>query len=117
MDAGRDEAFWDWRELPVSHNTNIAGWERMAPPADVLRETCVLHYHSAMDANAWEWMLSLLKETHPDVQQWLSSSYGPLAERRPRYAKAISYVLRGLRSRARDRHIRGCTVYGDPLPT
>lgn len=62
-----------WRSLPHAYNYGISS--RSYPDwfsIEKLREAKILHYHDFMWPDYWNTLISLLKETHPEVADWLA---------------------------------------------
>jgi hypothetical protein len=83
-----------WRELPITYNLAV---DRDAEklPDEQLRSAILLHYHKALERDP-EALFHRLRETHPDLADWLTP-LGPLGDPRNPLAKASCEALRIIR--------------------
>jgi len=68
-----------WREIGPACNFSLTSREPELFKPELLRDQRILHYHDAMEAHTWELLLSTLKQSHPQVHEWLSKE-GPVSD-------------------------------------
>lgn len=87
-----------WRALPYSHNFTMNplthdDWYK----EEQLKEAKVTQYHNSMWPDFWPTFIGCLRNTHPEVTDWLCS-LGPMKNETPLQWRVTSKVLEHFRS-------------------
>jgi hypothetical protein len=98
------------RYLPYSHDyvmsskTHIAWYKE-----ESLREAKIVHYHDSMWPPFFTVFSECLRNTHPDVEQWLAS-LGPMRNEAAAHWRIITKMLNRLRAGQETAYIRSCVI-------
>lgn len=97
-----------FRQLPHSHNYEMGSaihekWYR----EDKLRAARIVHYHDFQWPTHWPTFIDCLKGTHPAVAAWLEP-LGPLRNGAPVTYRAVTKVLRTVRTKGEQRFKAAC---------
>lgn len=96
------------RQLPHSHNYEMGSaiHERWYVE-EKLRAARIVHYHDCLWPAFWPTFMRCLKSTHSDVAAWLEL-LGPLRNEAPVVYRALTRLLRTMRSRGEVRFKSAC---------
>ena len=99
-----------WRALPYTHNYVMSGgthrhWYRR----ENLAAARIVHYHDSMWPPFWPTFLGCLRDTHPEVADWLAP-LGPMSNEAAPAARLVARVLRSLRRSQSERYHSSCAV-------
>ena len=99
-----------WRALPLSYNYGMGSkTHNQWYSEEQLRATKIVHYHDAMWPWFWQTFIDSLNKTHPPVAKWLNS-LGSMKNEAPLQWRAISKLLKEVRSRQLMRYTKTCKV-------
>ena len=98
-----------WEALPYSYNFNVASWEDNEDTAG-LKGAHLIHYHDAMGAHFWPQFLALVKETHPEVYQWLEP-LGPIEDPSSKGALLMTKIIKAKRVAQRNAYQSKLTLF------
>ncbi len=99
-----------WRALTHSHNYAMGSKTHEQWYCEKqLRKARITHYHDAMWPWFWETFIDCLNKAHPQVGEWLSS-LGPMKNEAPAQWRAMSRVLKEIRSRQLTNYTKACKV-------
>ena len=99
----------DWRDLPRSHNFDMASWEKN-DDSQGLACARLLHYHDAMNPHFWPQFLRLIESAQPQLYQWLQP-LGPVVDPSGRASKSWAKSLKIKRVLERNRYQSKMTLY------
>ena len=98
-----------WRDLPRSHNFDVASWEQNEEFAE-MSSAHLLHYHDSMNPHFWPQFLGLLERTHPQLHQWLQP-LGPAVDPSGKAAQMLAKSIKIKRVLQRNRYQSTMTLY------
>ncbi|HIK54990.1 MAG TPA: hypothetical protein IGS37_07495 [Synechococcales cyanobacterium M55_K2018_004] len=99
-----------WKALPHSHNYGLGSKtlaQRYTP--EKLKQAAILHYHDLMWMPHWETLLHILRDTHPEVADWLAPQ-GPLSDQLPFHWQVINKAFKVTRAWQGKRYQQSCRV-------
>jgi hypothetical protein len=99
-----------WRALPYSHDyimTSQSHHEHYQE--DLLRSAKITHYHDSMWHWFWAEFIICLKNTHPEVADWLAPQ-GSLSHPAPWHYRIMGKALRTKRKLQEAAYVRTCRV-------
>jgi hypothetical protein len=99
-----------WRALPHSHDFTMNSrshdqWYQ----EEGLRSAKITHYHDCMWPWFWDEFIGCLKDTHPEVAQWLAPQ-GPLHNPAPWPSRTLAKALRTKRKWQEAAYTKTCRV-------
>jgi hypothetical protein len=102
-----------WRALPYSHDYVMLpkthnSWYK----EELLREAKVVHYHSSMWPPFFPVFQECLRNTHPEIAQWLAM-LGPMRNEAPLHWRILSKMLNEARTRSGAAYRRLCSPVED----
>jgi len=97
-----------WRALPYSHDYIMGSfthdeWYK----EEQLKAARIIHYHDAMWPHFWPVFINCLRDTHPQVADWLSS-IGPMENEAPVYCRSMSKILKYFRTKQESEYKKLC---------
>jgi hypothetical protein len=99
-----------WRALPYSHDYIMTSRTHQEHyKEEMLRSAKITHYHDSMWHWFWAEFIQCLKNTHPEVADWLAPQ-GSLSHPAPWHYRMLGKALRTKRKRQEAAYVKACRV-------
>ncbi|MBW4516565.1 MAG: hypothetical protein KME11_15250 [Timaviella obliquedivisa GSE-PSE-MK23-08B] len=99
-----------WRALPYSHDYIMSSRSHQeCYQEELLRSAKIIHYHDSMWHWFWAEFIQCLKNTHPEVADWLAP-LGSLTHPAPWHYRVMGKALKTKRKRQEAAYVEACRV-------
>jgi hypothetical protein len=99
-----------WQPLPYSHDyVMLSKTHKDWYKEELLQEARIIHYHDSMWPAFWPVFIECLRNTHPEVENWLAS-LGPMSNEAPLQWCFVNKVLKNIRSRSENAYNQNCLM-------